>query len=115
MKKIATLVSGCLIAWASVAADLSNSQALQMRLVLDKPSNDSEEIALAHKEGDKSTDKTLSVQKRALLDQSALKSANVITDSLGHPQIEITFTRTGQKQFAELTRNSIDKRLAIVI
>jgi preprotein translocase subunit SecD len=115
MKKIATLLSVGVIALAAVAADPSKSQIVQMRLVLDKPSTDSEQMVLVHKNGENSTNEPLPVQKRTLLDQTALKSAKVIIDPLGHPEIEIKFTKAGQKQFAELTRKNIDKRLAIVI
>jgi SecD/SecF fusion protein len=51
-----------------------------------------------------------------LIDQTDLKSAKVTKDNqLGPSQIEITFTDAGKKRFAELTREFIGKRLAIVI
>jgi SecD/SecF fusion protein len=34
---------------------------------------------------------------------------------LGHPQIEITFSEEGRKRFAEITRQKLGQRLAILI
>ena len=56
------------------------------------------------------------MQHLVLLNQSALKSATVTTNQPdGSPRIEIAFTDEGKKRFAEVTRQSIGKRLAIVI
>lgn len=115
MKKTVTALSGCLIALAAVAGESSSSQIFQMRLVQDMPSGDTQQMVFPHKVGDKSTNETIYVQKKVLLNQTALKSAKVITNSLGHPQVQITFTKAGQKQFAVVTRDNIGKRLAIII
>lgn len=56
----------------------------------------------------------VNVQKAVLFDQTALKSAKVRTDK-GYPLIVITFTDDGRKRFAEVTRQNIGKRLAIII
>jgi preprotein translocase subunit SecD len=50
-----------------------------------------------------------------LLNQTALKSAKAAKDALGQSVIEITFTEVGAKQFAEITRENLNKRLAIII
>jgi SecD/SecF fusion protein len=50
-----------------------------------------------------------------LLNNSAIKSAKLVKDAFGHPQIEITFTDAGRDQFAEITRQHIGDRLAIVV
>lgn len=57
----------------------------------------------------------LNVQDAVLLDQTGVKSAQLQTDSLGRPQIAIIFTEDGRKRFADVTRESVGKRLGIVI
>jgi preprotein translocase subunit SecD len=115
MKKLIALAAACLIA-ATAFAGSTNSNVFQMRLVLDAPSADSEQMTLVSKSNDTTTRKEkMSVQKTVLVDQSALKSAKVATDSLGHPMIDITLTDAGQTKFAEITRQMIGKRLAIII
>lgn len=52
---------------------------------------------------------------RACRYQHALESARTDTDRFGQPQIEITFTKSGARQFAEITRQNLKKRLAIII
>jgi preprotein translocase subunit SecD len=116
MKKLIPLIAVCLIASAAIAADSSTSPAFQVRLVLDAPSADSEPM----KQITISTDNivhtiVLNVQKTVLLDQTALKSANAGKDGLGQPVIDIELTDAGATQFAEVTRQNIHKRLAIII
>jgi len=115
MRKIVQLISGCLITLAVVAADSSTSPVFQMRLVVDKPSSDTEKMTLVQKGYGTDQKEVLFVQKTALLDQRALKSATVTTRGPGVPFIEISFTDEGKKRMAEVTRQSIGKRLAIVI
>jgi SecD/SecF fusion protein len=43
------------------------------------------------------------------------KIGGTTTDHFGHQEIAITFNANGAKRFAEVTRDSIGKRLAIVI
>jgi preprotein translocase subunit SecD len=87
----------------------------QMHLVLDAPSSDSTEMSIVYKPERPTRKQVLNVQNTVLLDQTALKSAKVEKDNLGQPQIAITFTENGRKRFAEVTRQSVGKRLAIVI
>ncbi len=87
-----------------------------MRLVLDRPSKASEQMMLIHQKGDDSTQEALSVDKTVLLDQSALKSAELVTGiDANRPEIEIIFTDAGTKRFAQVTRENVGRRLAIVI
>ncbi len=60
----------------------------QLRLVLDSPSADSEQIALTGKNAEHTHTETLNVQKTVLLDQTALQSAKSSTDALGQPVID---------------------------
>ena len=111
MKRIIQLIASGLLVSAAGAADLSTSAVLQIRSVLDAPSDESEQMSIISK----TRNEVVNVQKAILLDQTALKTAEVHTDKLGHPQIEITFTDDGRKRFAAVTRENVGKRLAIVI
>ena len=90
----------------------------QVRLVLDTPTDDSEPMTnewQAASTARTRTKEVLQLQKTVLLDQSALKSAKVVKDALGLPQIDIRFTDAGRKRFAEITRQHLHERLAMVI
>jgi len=58
---------------------------------------------------------TLHVLHPVLLDGTDLKEAWLINDNPGHPQIALLFTAHGAKRLAEVTRDSIGKRLAMII
>lgn len=92
-----------------------DSPTFQLRLVQDARSRDSSEMTIVPPRGSLAPTEVLHVQNAVLLDETAVKSAKVQTNSSGHPEIEITFTETGRKRFADVTRESIGKRLAIVI
>jgi preprotein translocase subunit SecD len=93
------------------AADSSSPPVFQMRLVADTPSADSEEMLYNDKTVGKK--ETLHVMKKVLIDQTDVKSAEVIKN---YPsQISIKFTDEGKKRLAEVTRENIGKRLAAVI
>jgi preprotein translocase subunit SecD len=115
MKKIVKLMAVCLVASAAVGAELPTMPVFQMRLVLDTPDGDSEQMTLITKNEHDSYTNVLNVQKTVLLDQTALKSATSHADALGQPVIEINFTENGGKRIAEVTRQNVGKRLAIVI
>jgi hypothetical protein len=88
----------------------------QMRRVLEAQCADSEEMALVHRTGKGDRKETVNVEKTVLLDQTALASASVIKSPLdGTPRIEIVFTDAGKRRFAELTRQNVGRRLAIII
>src|SRR4051812_38943851 len=62
------------------------------------------------------TPATLNVLKAVLLDESAVSSATVRTQAVSHaPMIEVVLTEKGSKAFADITRQSVGKRLAIVV
>ncbi len=50
-----------------------------------------------------------------LLTGAELKTARVVFDQFGRPQVAMEFTPEGAKKFAEITRKNIGKRLAIVL
>ena len=116
MRKILLILSSCLTAWAAVASGSSSSPFVQIRLVLDARSDDSEQMVYVHKLKRGEYKETLYVQKADLLDETALESATVITGTPeGSPRIELIFTAKGTKHFALVTRQNIGKRLAIII
>jgi len=118
MKRIVQLLPVCLIAIAAIAAGASDTPVFQIRSVLDAPTDASEQMTLVYTNTSLglSRKEVLNVQKKVLLDQSAVKSASAITDRQTRGfLIEITFTDKGKTQFAEVTRHSIDRRLAIII
>lgn len=114
MKKLILHLAACFLASAAIAADSSTSPVFQMRLVLDAPSDDSEQMPLITRTVPPHTN-VLHVQRAVLLDQTALKSARLTTDALGQPVIEVIFTDRGGQRFAEVTRQNVRKRLAIII
>ena len=114
MKKLLALLIACFLASATTGADSSASPVFQIRLVLDAPSADSDQMPLITKR-ENTPANVLNVQRTILLDQTALKSARANTDALGHPIIDIVFSEKGTKEFAEITRRNIRKRLAIII
>jgi preprotein translocase subunit SecD len=116
MKTLVRLLSVSAVAFAAVATDSPAPPIFQLRLVLDAPSAEAEQMVAVHKSEDAAKAERLYVQKKVLLDQTALKSAKVTTDRrTGNPLIEITFTAEGRKRFAEVTRENVGRRLAIVI
>lgn len=86
----------------------------QIRLVLDKPSADSEPMTEIAHHGYAGETNVLNVQKTVLLDQTALESAIVVRE-LGRNNIYIIFNKSGAVKFAKVTRQNVMKRLAIII
>ncbi len=104
--------------FALSAAEPSKPATFEIRSVLDAASSDSEELTCTHPgtAPGKKVDEKLQVQKKTLLDRSAIKSAAVQRSAVsGAPEIAITFTERGSKRFAEVTRDHVGHRLAIVI
>jgi SecD/SecF fusion protein len=50
-----------------------------------------------------------------LMSGSDLQTANAIFDQFGRPQVSLTFTSAGAKKFEDVTRQNVNKRLAIVL
>ena len=85
----------------------------QLQLVLNEPGDDTEALA----KGDVNAGGTLiNVQKTPLLDQTALRSATISTNpTTGGLEIGIELNPAGREQFAQFTRENINKQLAIVM
>lgn len=123
MKRFILLLAVFLLpALVAVAGESSNQSVFQMRLVVDQPSADSEPMILSHKNKVSAQPalEKLNVEKKVLIDQSAIKSASVAKMQMAGSlevefQIEFIFTVEGQKSFAKITRENIDRRLAIIV
>ena len=97
------------------------SPIFQMRLVVDSeppPAATSEKFDVI--QVDRATGRTnresLYVEKTVLIDQNHLQDTMVvISEASGAPQIYITFSDEGRKHFAEVTRQNIGRRLAVII
>ncbi|MEO8427822.1 MAG: hypothetical protein ABI651_12000 [Verrucomicrobiota bacterium] len=85
----------------------------QVQLVLDEAGDDSE--ILTNNAGPASG-QVMHVRKTPLLDYTAINSVDVTTDpSSGTSQINIDFSEEGKELFAQVTKENINKRLAIVL
>jgi preprotein translocase subunit SecD len=117
MKKLLTTVAVCLVAAVAVAADSATPSVFQMRLVAESPSADSEQLICqsTNKETGRVSVEKLDVQKKILLDRTALKSAIASKGRQDYWQVDFSLTPEGTKRFAEITGQNIGKRLAIVI
>jgi preprotein translocase subunit SecD len=102
---------------ANLAVPPASPAPFQLRLVLDDSEEDAETMTnnLQAANG-RAVPETLRVHKTPLMDFAAVQSANVSTDrSSGTSQIEIVLTEQGREQFASITKEHLNKRLAIAI
>lgn len=99
------------------SATASKLPVFQIRLVLDNPAQDSDSFPedMPIPAGGAAVKFMLPVEKNVLLDQTDLQSAKTVKDPSGRPSIEITLTADGQKRFAEITRQNVGKKLAVII
>jgi len=115
---VTALLAGGVAAVALSDGDsVAASSGLQMRLVLDAPSRNSDAMVLLTTNQRSGTvfRETLHVQKKVQLDRSALAAASVSTNALGDREIDFVLTETGKRKFARVTRENIGRRLAIVV
>jgi preprotein translocase subunit SecD len=105
------------MALALAAAD-ATSPAFQIRLIQDTAGADTEEMTSTRSTADpnRTVKETVHVQRAALLDHTAVASATVQKDAVtGKPQIEVVFSERGRKLFADITREKVGRRLAMVV
>lgn len=82
----------------------------KMQLVSDASDEHSQSVT------NSTSGETLRVQEASLLDHTAIQSASVVKNSVsGAPEINVEFSPEGQELFAAITRENINKRLAIVL
>jgi preprotein translocase subunit SecD len=115
MKRILPLLAACLLSLAATPTIVFTPPALQFRLVVDSPTADSEQMTVVQQNNSSRQPEVLNVQKEVLLDNSVVKSATVVVDSGGNPEIDVKLTDDGAKRLAEVTRQNIGKRLALVV
>ncbi len=85
----------------------------QLQLVLDEPADDAETVT--NLTGGNISE-ILYVQKAPLLDYNSIASAVVRTNEVnGSADIYVEFSDQGREQFAKVTKENINKRLAIVL
>ncbi len=93
----------------------SSAPVFQMRLVAEDASPDTEAMVHPTKSDNPGDWPTLHVEKKVLLDDACLKKAFVVREGDGSPSIDLEFTGEGAERFAEVTRQAVGQRLAIVI
>ncbi|HLK68911.1 MAG TPA: hypothetical protein VKU19_36015 [Bryobacteraceae bacterium] len=99
-----------LITFSALAAGQS---IFEVRLVLDTPSADTEPLPFTSPDGQTMV---LNVQRSPLLDHSDVQSATVAQDSdNGQPRIQIMLNPHGQERLADVSRQNLHKRVAVVI
>jgi RNA polymerase sigma factor (sigma-70 family) len=81
----------------------------QVQLVLDEAGENTEPLT------NNAGGETLYVQKSPLLDHTAIGSASVEKNALGAPVINVEFSDVGRELFAQITKENLNKRLAIVL
>jgi RNA polymerase sigma factor (sigma-70 family) len=85
----------------------------QVQLVLDEPGDDVETVT-NRTGGDVA--ETLYVKKTPVLDYNSISTAVVRTnEATGAAEIDVEFSDQGREQFANITKENINKRLAIVL
>lgn len=99
---------------ASTASRPSNAPApFQVQLVADEPGENTELMTNNPGTG---SGPTLYVNRTPLLDHTAIRSVNVVrSPSSGQPEISIELSDEGKELFAAITRENVNKRLAIVL
>jgi len=98
---------------ASIATEQANRPPpFQLQLVLEEPGEDSEVVT---NNTVNAGDTTLNVRKTPLLDHTAISSVTVTTSAAGAPQIDVELSQAAREQFAQITKENINKRLAIVM
>ncbi len=122
MKTYSLLLSACVILASALPSGAGTPPIFQMRLAVPvtpgtQPPANSEKMKLEklNPATGQTTVEMLYVSKQVLLDDTDLKDTRVETNRFGFPEIAITFSDKGRKHFAEVTRQNIDKRLAILI
>ena len=94
----------------ALAAQPNQPLPFQLQLVLDEPGESSEPMT------NNASGEIMHVQKTPLLDYTAIRAVIVTTNTAsGAPQIDVEFSEVGKELFAAITKENINKRLAIVL
>jgi beta-lactamase regulating signal transducer with metallopeptidase domain len=98
---------------AANASTSAPASILQIRLALDAPTDNTEPMRVEAPAGRLGA--PLYVDKAVLLGQTAVQAARLRQNPRGYEEIDVTFTEAGRTQFAEITRQHLHQRLAIVV
>jgi preprotein translocase subunit SecD len=116
------LICICLLSTMVFAGPGPGSEVFQIRLAVPgistaEPMPNAERMVLEQVRADGRAYRELfDVDRKVLLDQKDIKAAKVTRrGGSAKPIIDVTFTAEGGKRFAEVTRQNIDKRLAIIL
>jgi preprotein translocase subunit SecD len=116
MRVFITMLALALAAGCSQKQRVSaKAPSFQVRLVADAPAAGSQEMMFTRKQQDGSiTQEVLHLQGPVLLSEAAVKATWIWKrgDVVG---IDITLTDAGRRQLADLTRQNIGRRIAIII
>jgi SecD/SecF fusion protein len=89
------------------------AQRVQFRLVAEEGDRDAEVVRLARPEGD---ELELRLLRDVVLDGSGIDRAQADRDmTLGQWTVSVTFNEAGSRRLFEVTRDNIDRRLAMVV
>ena len=100
-------------AQSGVADRGASGAPFQVRLVSDNPAESTEPMT---NNATGAQGETLQVEKAPLMDYTAIRSTSVTRNSSsGAPEIDLEFSDEGKDLFAAITRDNINKRLAIVL
>ena len=115
MKKLTFIfLAACLAAATVVLVYPRKPSVLQLRLVLQNATPETEEMG--HQNSKTGEIEVLHVLKRAAIDLAMIRSAGVAkVNEIPGAYVEIKLTEQGRQRFAEITRNNIGKRLAIIV
>jgi preprotein translocase subunit SecD len=89
------------------------AQRVQFRLVVEEGDRDAEVVRLARPEGD---ELELRLLRNVVLDGSGIERAQADRDmTISQWTVSVTFTEAGSQRLFEVTRDNIDRRLAMVV
>lgn len=120
-KRTLICLIACLAVAAAIAGPAKGSSVFQLRLVADPGSEASSRVermtlVSVNSANGQTNRETLYVEKTVLIEPDDLKNTYVVIDTLTkQPEIAFELSAAGQKRFAEVTRQNVGKRLAIII
>jgi preprotein translocase subunit SecD len=108
-------IFACFLTAGVIALSAEKAPVVQIRLASDMPSPDSEPMNFVVHAPNGTLTNLLYVQKEVLLDETAFASAKLGKNQIGQPVLDMRLTAGGAKLFAELTRQHVHERLAIIV
>ena len=134
MKQLLTFLFAFSLALTGMAADPSNESVFQIRLVVDHSSTNADEMVYERHNGKHEIKETIWVERKCLLDASAIESAEVEShqpssenipgvpetwhaaiDTNVQTSINFRLTKIGAKQLEAVTSENAGKRIAFFV